>query len=697
MKITVIGTGYVGLVSGTCLADVGNDVLCLDVDANKIRILNEGGIPIYEPGLEAMVRRNKEAGRLRFTTDVAEAVAHGTIQFIAVGTPPDEDGSADLQYVVAAARSIGQHMNGYKVIVDKSTVPVGTADKVRAAIAEELKARGAAIDFSVVSNPEFLKEGAAVEDFMKPDRIVVGAEDARAIDLMRQLYAPFQRNHERLIVMDVRSAELTKYAANAMLATRISFMNELANLAEKLGADIELVRQGIGSDPRIGYHFLYPGCGYGGSCFPKDVQALMRTAREAGQGLKILQSVEEANEEQKYVLANKIVKRLGEDLSGKTIALWGLAFKPNTDDMREAPSRVLIDELFKRGAKVRAYDPVATHEAQRIFGDEPRLAYAETPMDALEGADVLAIVTEWKEFRAPDFDGDEGEAEDAGDLRRAQPLRSGAAARGGPRIFRHRTQMSELPIPDTSAARILIVGDVMLDRYWFGDVSRISPEAPVPVVKVERTEERPGGAANVARNCAALGARTGAAFGRRRRRGGAVAGAAAGGSKIDASLHEDAQLNTTVKLRVLGRQQQLLRIDFENSPAHEVLHAKLAEFEERLPACDVVILSDYGKGGLAHIAEMIRLARAAGKPVLVDPKGEDYARYAGATVLTPNRCRIAPGGRPLEGRGRPRVTRRTAARGARLRGPAGDALRGGHDAVLGGRRTARAGPGARSL
>jgi UDPglucose 6-dehydrogenase len=407
MKITVIGTGYVGLVSGTCLADVGNDVLCLDVDADKIRILNEGGIPIYEPGLEAMVRRNKEAGRLRFTTSVEEAVAHGTIQFIAVGTPPDEDGSADLQYVVAAARSIGRHMSGYKVVVDKSTVPVGTADKVRAAIAEELKARGtegAGIDYSVVSNPEFLKEGAAVEDFMKPDRIVVGVEDARAAELMRQLYAPFQRNHERVILMDVKSAELTKYAANAMLATRISFMNELANLAEKLGADIELVRQGIGSDPRIGYHFLYPGCGYGGSCFPKDVQALVRTAKEAGQGLKILQSVEDANEEQKYVLAKKIVARLGEDLSGKTIALWGLAFKPNTDDMREAPSRVLIEELFKRGAKVRAYDPVSTHEAQRIYGDEPRLQYAKTPMDALEGTDVLAIVTEWKEFRAPNFE-----------------------------------------------------------------------------------------------------------------------------------------------------------------------------------------------------------------------------------------------------------------------------------------------------
>jgi UDPglucose 6-dehydrogenase len=403
MKITVVGTGYVGLVSGTCLADVGNDVLCLDVDAEKIRILKEGGIPIYEPGLEAMVKKNVAAGRLSFTTDIAAAVAHGDIQFIAVGTPPDEDGSADLQYVVAAARNIGKHMSGYKVVVDKSTVPVGTADKVRAAIAEELKSRKADIEYSVVSNPEFLKEGAAVEDFMKPDRIVVGAEDSRAIDLMRELYAPFQRNHERLIVMDIRSAELTKYAANAMLATRISFMNELALLAERLGADIEQVRQGIGSDPRIGYHFLYPGCGYGGSCFPKDVQALIRTASEAGQHLKVLQAVEDANETQKGVLTQKIVKRLGENLAGKTIALWGLAFKPNTDDMREAPSRVLVADLLSRGASVHAYDPVAGHEAKRIFGNEPRIRYAASPMEALEGADALAIVTEWKEFRAPDF------------------------------------------------------------------------------------------------------------------------------------------------------------------------------------------------------------------------------------------------------------------------------------------------------
>ena len=403
MKITVIGTGYVGLVSGTCLAEVGNDVLCLDLDAEKIRTLNSGGLPIHEPGLLDMVARNRSAGRLRFTTDVAEAVAHGLLQFIAVGTPPDEDGSADLQYVIAAARSIGRHMDGYRAIVDKSTVPVGTADRVRSAVAGELAARGMNTEFSVVSNPEFLKEGAAVEDFMRPDRIIVGAEDGRAIELMRQLYAPFQRSHSRLIVMDVHSAELTKYAANAMLATRISFMNELANLAEKLGADIELVRQGIGADPRIGYQFLYPGCGYGGSCFPKDVQALNRAARDAGGALRVLGAVEEANEFQQGVLGRKILGRLGEDLSGRRFALWGLAFKPNTDDMREAPSRRVIADLLARGASVCAYDPVAMDEARRIFGAEARIAYAESPMAALDGADALVIVTEWKEFRSPDF------------------------------------------------------------------------------------------------------------------------------------------------------------------------------------------------------------------------------------------------------------------------------------------------------
>ncbi|MCL6555545.1 MAG: UDP-glucose/GDP-mannose dehydrogenase family protein [Burkholderiales bacterium] len=403
MKITIIGTGYVGLVTGTCLAEVGNEVMCLDVDARKIALLNEGGIPIYEPGLEDLVRRNVAAGRLHFTTDVAKSVAFGQVQFIAVGTPPDEDGSADLQYVVAAARNIGRHMDEYKVIVDKSTVPVGTADKVRAAVQEELARRCLDIPFAVVSNPEFLKEGAAVEDFMRPDRIVVGTDDPRALAIMRAIYAPFQRNHERLIAMDIRSAELTKYAANAMLATRISFMNELALLAEKLGADIEHVRQGIGSDPRIGYHFLYAGVGYGGSCFPKDVQALQRTAQEHGVTLRVIEAVQAANERQKRVLLEKIKARFGEDLRGRCFALWGLAFKPDTDDMREAPSRVIMEGLWQAGATVRAHDPVAMHEARRIYGDEPRLTYAATPMDALDGADALVIVTEWKVFRSPDF------------------------------------------------------------------------------------------------------------------------------------------------------------------------------------------------------------------------------------------------------------------------------------------------------
>jgi UDPglucose 6-dehydrogenase len=404
MKVSVVGTGYVGLVTGACLAEMGNDVLCLDVDPRKIEILENGGIPIHEPGLDLVVARNVKAGRLHFTTDVARAVAHGTIQFIAVGTPPDEDGSADLQYVLAAARNIGRLMTDYKVIVDKSTVPVGTADKVRAAVADELAKRGSDAQFAVVSNPEFLKEGAAVDDFMRPDRIVVGADDEQAILLMRALYAPFQRNHERLVVMDVRSAELTKYAANAMLATRISFMNELALLAEKMGADIEAVRVGIGSDPRIGTHFLYAGCGYGGSCVPKDVKALIKTASDEGQELLVLKAVEAANDRQKHVLVEKVTRRFGEDLKGKHFALWGLAFKPNTDDMREATSRVVLSELFERGATVTAYDPVAMDEARRIFGDEPRLRYAENPMAALDGADALVIVTEWKEFRSPDFD-----------------------------------------------------------------------------------------------------------------------------------------------------------------------------------------------------------------------------------------------------------------------------------------------------
>ena len=404
MKVTVVGTGYVGLVSGTCLAELGNDVVCLDVDAKKIQMLLDGGIPIYEPGLEDLVRRNVAAGRLHFTTNVQTAVQHGTIQFIAVGTPPDEDGSADLQYVVAAARNIGRYMTDYKVIVDKSTVPVGTADKVKAAVLEELQARGLTTPFSVVSNPEFLKEGAAVEDFMRPDRIVVGCDDEQAVQYMRALYTPLQRNHDRLIVMDVKSAELTKYAANAMLATRISFMNELANLAGILGADIEHVRKGIGSDSRIGYDFLYAGCGYGGSCFPKDVKALIKTAHDdAGLSLKVLQAVEDANDAQKLVLTGKIKAKFGADLAGKHFALWGLAFKANTDDMREAASRVVVDELLALGATVTAYDPVAMHEAQRIYAGEDRLRYADNPMSALQGADALVIVTEWKEFRSPDF------------------------------------------------------------------------------------------------------------------------------------------------------------------------------------------------------------------------------------------------------------------------------------------------------
>ena len=414
MKITIIGTGYVGLVTGACLAELGNDVFCLDLDARKIGILNDGGIPIHEPGLAELVLRNRESGRLRFSTDVAASVAHGDVQFIAVGTPPDEDGSADLQYVVAAARAIGRHMTAFKVIVDKSTVPVGTGDKVAAAIAAELAQRTLRVEFAVVSNPEFLKEGAAVEDFMRPDRIVIGCDRSPAGDrarvMMKHLYTPFNRNRERIFWMDIRSAEFTKYAANAMLATRISFMNELANLADRVGADIEAVRHGIGSDPRIGHSFLYAGCGYGGSCFPKDVKALERTARSHDQELLILQAVETVNNRQKHVLGQKIMQRFGADLTGRRFAIWGLAFKPNTDDMREASSRVLLRELVARGATVSVFDPVAMAEARRVlaldFPDSTALArieFAETPMAALQDADALAIVTEWKAFRSPDF------------------------------------------------------------------------------------------------------------------------------------------------------------------------------------------------------------------------------------------------------------------------------------------------------
>ena len=405
MKITMIGTGYVGLVSGACLAELGNDVMCLDVDAAKIAMLKRGEIPIYEPGLDALVARNAQAGRLTFTTDAAESVAHGQAQFIAVGTPPAADGSADLSYVFEAARAIGRHMDDYRLVVDKSTVPVGTAERVRAVIAEELARRGKHIEFGMVSNPEFLKEGAAIDDFMRPDRIVIGASasDERAKQLMRAIYAPLQRNHERMIVMDIASAELTKYAANAMLATRISFMNELANLAEALGADIEHVRQGIGSDKRIGYHFLYAGCGYGGACFPKDVSALEQTAHAAGMDLKILAAVNQVNEAQKSRLLQKITARFGADLTGKRFAVWGLAFKPGTDDMREAPSTVIVPGLIERGATVTAYDPVAVAQAKQLFAALPRMSYADSPMAALDGADCLVIVTEWKEFKSPDF------------------------------------------------------------------------------------------------------------------------------------------------------------------------------------------------------------------------------------------------------------------------------------------------------
>ena len=403
MKIGVIGTGYVGLVTGTCFSDVGNQVICVDNNEDKVASLIQGQLPIYEPGLENLVGSNVAAGRLSFTTDIARAVAESDILFIAVGTPPDEDGSADLSYVLGVASEIGAAINSYKVIVTKSTVPVGTAEKVTAAVKSKLNERAVDVDFSVASNPEFLKEGAAIDDFMKPDRIVVGVEGDRAVELMRELYAPFNRNHERLVFMDVPSAELTKYAANAMLATKISFMNELSNLADKLGADIELVRHGIGSDPRIGYQFIYPGCGYGGSCFPKDVQALFRTAGEVGYDARILRAVEAVNEDQKQVLLNKIDAAYPNGVEGKTFALWGLSFKPGTDDMREATSRVVIEGLWKRGASIRAYDPVACEEATRIYGTRDDLVLAESETNALAGADALVIVTEWKSFRSPDF------------------------------------------------------------------------------------------------------------------------------------------------------------------------------------------------------------------------------------------------------------------------------------------------------
>ncbi|WP_435926701.1 UDP-glucose dehydrogenase family protein [Dryocola sp. BD613] len=404
MKVTVFGIGYVGLVQAAVLAEVGHEVMCIDVDAKKVENLKNGVIPIFEPGLTPLVKKNYEEGRLSFSTDAEMGVHHGEMQFIAVGTPPDEDGSADLKYVTAVARTIAQHMTSHKVVLDKSTVPVGTADKVRSVMEQTLKERGETIPFDVVSNPEFLKEGAAVSDCMRPERIVIGTDNEDVVDLLRELYEPFNRNHDRMILMDIRSAELTKYAANCMLATKISFMNEISNLAELLGADVEKVRQGIGSDPRIGYHFIYPGCGYGGSCFPKDVQALIRTAEQIGYQPRLLQAVEQVNHAQKMKLPEFIRRHFGEDLKGKTFALWGLSFKPNTDDMREASSRVLMEALWERGAQVQAFDPEAMDETQRIYGHRSDLKLMGTKEAALQGADALVICTEWQSFRVPDFD-----------------------------------------------------------------------------------------------------------------------------------------------------------------------------------------------------------------------------------------------------------------------------------------------------
>jgi UDPglucose 6-dehydrogenase len=430
MNITIHGTGYVGLVTGACIADSGTKVLCVDIDERKVARLNNGEMPIFEPGLESIVRRNMAKGTLRFTTDVAEGVAFGLVQMVAVGTPPDEDGSADMQYVLAVAKSIGSYMNEYKVVVNKSTVPVGTADRVKAEIASKLAGRNESIEFAVVSNPEFLKEGAAIADFMKPDRIIIGTDNDKAEGYLRKLYEPFNRNHDRLVMLDVRSAELTKYAANAMLATKISFMNELACLAERVGADIEKVRLGIGSDPRIGYEFIYPGCGYGGSCFPKDVRALTRSAMDSGYRAELLEAVEKVNERQKMVLHSKLMRQFGGDVNGRTIGLWGLAFKPNTDDMREAPSRAFLEACWESGATVRAFDPVAGDEALRIYGDRPDFILCDSAEDALIGVDALVVATEWREFRSPDFD-------------RMSELMSGKVIIDGRNIY-HPAQMHDL-------------------------------------------------------------------------------------------------------------------------------------------------------------------------------------------------------------------------------------------------------------
>ena len=403
MRLTIFGSGYVGLVTGACMAEMGNHVVCYDIDKDKIARLNNGDIPIYEPGLDDYIARNTESGRLEFTTDVEKAVGHGLFQFISVGTPPDEDGSADLKHVLAVARAIGEHMDDYRIIVDKSTVPVGTADKVKAEILSQLEKRNKSVEFDVVSNPEFLKEGAAISDFMKPDRIVIGTDNPRTTELLRTLYEPFNRSHDRVISMDIRSAELTKYAANAMLATKISFMNELSNIAERVGADIEHVRVGIGSDPRIGFQFIYPGAGYGGSCFPKDVRALAKSAASEGYDAQLLDAVEDVNKRQKQRVFEKMTKHYDGNIAGKTIALWGLSFKPRTDDMREAPSRVLMEALWAAGAEVRAYDPEAMGETKRIYPDQSALELCESAHAALEGADALVIMTEWQEFRSPDF------------------------------------------------------------------------------------------------------------------------------------------------------------------------------------------------------------------------------------------------------------------------------------------------------
>ena len=413
MRLTIFGSGYVGLVTGACMAEMGNHVVCYDIDEDKIARLNKNELPIYEPGLDAYVERNVEAGRLEFTADVEKAVAHGLFQFVSVGTPPDEDGSADLKHVLAVARAIGEHMDDYRIVIDKSTVPVGTADKVRAEIQAQLQKRNSPIEFDVVSNPEFLKEGAAISDFMKPDRIVVGTDNPRTTELLRTLYEPFNRSRDRMISMDIRSAELTKYAANAMLATKISFMNEVANIAERVGADIEKVRVGMGSDPRIGYHFIYPGAGYGGSCFPKDVRALAKSAAGEGYNAQLLEAVEDVNNRQKHRIFDKISAHYDGSVEGKTIALWGLSFKPSTDDMREAPSRVLMEALWEAGARVRAYDPEAMEETKRLYPDQESLELCESSSEALDGADALVIITEWQEFRSPDFTDIKGSLADA--------------------------------------------------------------------------------------------------------------------------------------------------------------------------------------------------------------------------------------------------------------------------------------------